>query len=905
MRLNETKHTGWLYSLLAFLIPALGITIVMLIRGFAPFGDSSMLFSDMYHQYYPFFVSYRRALLSGESLLFNWDVGMGLNYLGLIAYYLASPLNLFSIFVPESHLLTYFSFLVPIKLGFAGLFFSIFLRKTFRRSDLSVSLFSGFYGLCAWALAYQWNIMWLDTFALLPLVVLGEIQLLQNRKFILYTISLFVSVLANYYIGFFTCIFVVLIFLCYEICAWKGIKPFLADFGRITLFSLLAIGMTAFLEFPAYMALQTTQSGINTFPKELAFNLADSTTWADFFDAMRQVAGNTNGGTPLNFKEQYGLPNLYCGVICTILIFLFITSKHIPIRQRLCTVGLLLFLNISFIVRQLDYMWHGFHFTNMIPYRFSFLYSFVMIYAAYRAYTIRRTFQLWQIITALVLTLGIMLCGYDIANGVYWIYNLVFILFYGIAFLIPHFISKKAPVDKDTIIERCSQRKEFRLISNFSILGTICIELVIILVCFGIQFTGVNVNNYPEGTTNSTQAFQSIREKEGDTFSRTEVTQPQTLNDGALNGYYGISTFTSSANVNVTKYTQAIGLSAKDSYNRYTYLEGSPVTNLFLNLRYLVERNDVQKENSYFDKVSSHGNTKVLENNAYLPLGFMVNENMLDVNFKQAYQELDATHGNWNNIAFQNKLFSAATGVETNVWDMVTGKRLSVSTSGVTIDINDGTATRVYQASKNGGTLTYRYVANNTGYACLDLYIGLYDSTYNQINGYSVWKNGEKLYSDHYNLPFVLGVADVVTGDVIELKIDCYKNEHGLVTAHCGILNETVFREGYHILNQSTYQVKEFSNNKITGTIHCEKDGLMYTSIPQDGNWIAIVDGKEVQTIAIGDAMVGLFLTEGTHSVTFVYRNDSFIIGLIVSLVSLTTFIVICIIVAKRKPGSK
>ena len=168
------KRTGrkfhWNYTALAFAIPCMGMLFVMLISQYEPFGKYSMLYSDMYHQYYPFFVAFRRALRSGSGLLYTWSIGMGMDYLGLISYYLASPLNLLSVLVPEGWLLEFFSLLVPVKLGFAGMFFAIFLKKLFGKNDASIAVFGGFYGLCAWALGYQWNVMWLDTFALLPLV---------------------------------------------------------------------------------------------------------------------------------------------------------------------------------------------------------------------------------------------------------------------------------------------------------------------------------------------------------------------------------------------------------------------------------------------------------------------------------------------------------------------------------------------------------------------------------------------------------------------------------------------------------------------------------------------------------------------------------------------------------------
>ena len=446
MTLPQRKSIKWNYLALAFALPCVGMLFVMLISQYEPFGNYSMLYSDMYHQYYPFFVAFRQALRSGEGLLYTWSVGMGMDYLGLIAYYLASPLNLLSVLVPEGWLLEYFSLLVPIKLGFAGLFFGIFLKKMFGKDDFSISLFGGFYGLCAWALGFQWNIMWLDTFALLPLVALGTVALLREKKFRLYTLSLFASIFANYYIGLFTCIFVFLLFFVYQICCWGGWKKFFTDLCRIALFSALAIGMTAILELPALAALQTTQSSVNQFPSGFRLNIASSNTFLGLLDGMRQVAGNMGGALEPNFKE--GLPNVYCGIISVMLMFLYLMAKGISLREKICTVLLLLFFNVSFIIRQLDYIWHGFHFTNMIPYRFSFLYSFVVLYMAYRAWVMRRKFSPWQIIGASLLASGILACSKELTETIplsilswevdfplYLVYNWAFLVLYLLAML--------------------------------------------------------------------------------------------------------------------------------------------------------------------------------------------------------------------------------------------------------------------------------------------------------------------------------------------------------------------------------------------------------------------------------------------------------------------------------------
>ena len=78
MDLRKLKEMKWNYLAIAFGIPVAGMLVLMIIAGAEPFGQNSMLYSDMYHQYYPFFKAFRRALLSGDSQL-ERGTGYGLS----------------------------------------------------------------------------------------------------------------------------------------------------------------------------------------------------------------------------------------------------------------------------------------------------------------------------------------------------------------------------------------------------------------------------------------------------------------------------------------------------------------------------------------------------------------------------------------------------------------------------------------------------------------------------------------------------------------------------------------------------------------------------------------------------------------------------------------------------------
>lgn len=880
MILPQGKRFKWNYLALAFALPCAGMLFVMMISQYAPFGKYSMLYSDMYHQYYPFFVEFRRALRSGDGLLYTWSIGMGMDYLGLIAYYLASPLNLLSVLVPEGLLLDFFSLLVPVKLGFAGLCFAVFLKKLFGKDDLSISVFGAFYGLCAWSLGFQWNVMWLDTFALLPLVALGTVYLLRDKKFLLYTLTLFFSIFANYYIGLFTCIFVFLLFFAYEICRWGGWKKFFSDLCRIALFSALAIGMTAVLELPALVALQTTQSSVNKFPTGFRLNIASTNTLLGLFDAMRQVAGNMGGAIEPNFKE--GLPNVYCGIISVVLMFLYLMARDVKKRDKVCTVMLLVFFNISFIIRQLDYIWHGFHFTNMIPYRFSFLYSFVVLYMAYRAWLMRRKFNTWQIIGAGVLAAAVLSCSNELTETVplelgpleldfplYFAYNLVFLVMYLLAMLCGN-IEEPIPEDatERQIARARAERYRQRNRSRALVLCIMAVELIGNLICFGLYFTGTSVANYPKGTTYTASVIRYMHEREKrNLFFRAETTHSQTLNDGALNGYNGVSAFTSSANVQTTLFMQALGYGAKNTYNRYLFEESSPVANLFLGLKYMIERDGKDKESSFFQDVNHFGDTTLLENQAYLPLGFLAEEELAELTFDASV----------NAFQFQNDLFSAATGLNSEVWHRIDGANLTITGNGATVNESNTSGYCRYSDTSANSNVTYSYIADRDGFLCIHLNLP-------KRNDFYVSVNGVELYKETISLPQMLAVDDVQTGDVIDIRIVCDAGEDSSMTVSAAILNHDRFQKGYDILNASTLELTSFETTRLAGTITCDRDGLLYTSIPQNGNWSVTVDGQPAEIRLVGECMIAVELSEGTHAVVYTYRSEALSLGWKISL---------------------
>ena len=391
IKVKQPWNLRGMTMLLAFLIPTGIMLALFVINKIYPFGDRSFLFSDMYHQYMPFFSELLHKIRGGESFNFSFQVGIGSNFLALFGYYLASPFHVFSLLVPESHLMEFMSYLIVVKIGLAGLTACIYLqnrartseingfccgtpdgrtagdRRTMSAADWGALLFSCFYALSGFMAAYNYNIMWVDCVVLLPLIVLGLERLVKEGRWGMYCVTLALSIFTNFYLSIMICIFLVLYFILLLVTE----KNRLRSIGLFGLFSLLAGGMAAVLLMPEVCAILETDFGDMNFPKKVE----------SYFSVLDMLARHC-----VCVYTERGLahwPNIFCGSAVLMLVPMYLMNKKISIREKFCRLALTGFMLLSFGTNILDFIWHGLNYPDSLPARQSFIYIFLVLTMCY------------------------------------------------------------------------------------------------------------------------------------------------------------------------------------------------------------------------------------------------------------------------------------------------------------------------------------------------------------------------------------------------------------------------------------------------------------------------------------------------------------------------------------------
>jgi len=146
---TEIKGIPHEYQWAAFLLPMFLLCAVFLSYRVHPFGDTSLLTCDLFHQYAPILAEIRTKILAGDSLFYTWNMGLGTNFLPILTYNGASPLNVILLLFPQAYMSDAITLMILLRTGLAGLFFSLMIYSYHKADKIRIPS-----GVCLPVLTY-------------------------------------------------------------------------------------------------------------------------------------------------------------------------------------------------------------------------------------------------------------------------------------------------------------------------------------------------------------------------------------------------------------------------------------------------------------------------------------------------------------------------------------------------------------------------------------------------------------------------------------------------------------------------------------------------------------------------------------------------------------------------------
>lgn len=854
------------YVFLTTVLATACIAVIYVIFSVFPFGSITVMRMDLYHQYGPLFAELYDRIVEHKSLLYSWITGGGSSFLGNYLNYLSSPLS-FLIFLFDKEDISYaITFIVAFKCILSATSFSYYLKKSFNKDNYFLSAFGILYAFSAYFLAYYWNVMWLDAMIMLPLIALGIEKIFKTGDIKLYTVSLVILFFANYYMGYMCCIFAVLyFFVCFintysndgklnenavyeKKYSTKALmnNVFINRGVKFAFASIIAALICAITLVPVFMILKNSSATSGTFPQ----------TFKSYFDLLDLITSHfALLETTIRSSGDNVLPNIYTGILTFILLPLFLVNNKIKLKEKATYVVLIIFFVFCFNNNCAEYIWHAFHFPNDLPYRYSYMYSFIIAVMGYKTILNFKGIKVKDIAyTGLAIISFVIICQKfltkKMTNSTIYATIIFVALWCGFLFLL-----KNKNAQKKTV--------------SFVLVTFILCETIISSIV-GLPLNQDN-KNYKENYKTYTDAINYIDNKDSG-FYRTELCYLNTRMDPAYYGYNGISVFSSMAYESYSQLQSSLGMQS-NKVNSYTYNTQTPVYNMMFNIKYLIQTDvSLAPSSNLYKKIytTSDKKSNVYESKYNLPIAYCVNSKIDDWVTDEG-----------NPFEIQSDFVKLATGYS-NVFKPVEYN----STDFDAVSGDDVTENGTYwleksDSSSNYGTETVSLSPTIDG----NLYLYVKSSDLKTIT-----VNSEKVSDITQSMEdaYILDLGYHNKGDEVLVSLDASKMESESTSFdfYCYTADDTVVKNMYNSLAGNSLNVESYSDTTIKGTVKAKENCYLYSSIPYDDGWSVYVDGKKAETFEIGGTLLAIELTPGQHKIEYKYFPVGFLYGIIISAVT-------------------
>ena len=869
------------YVFAAFLIPVILMGIAYITFGIYPFGEKSVLSLDLNAQYVFYFDYVHDVIGNGESLMYSWSRNLSGEFMGIIGYYLASPFNILVWIFPRSMITEGLLTMILAKFGACGVTFALFAHKSQKLSKTTAALFAPMYAMCAYMVVQTMDPMWLDCVIALQLICWGIDSLIKENRFRLLIGSLVYAFVSNFYIGFMAAIFSVLYFICryFSLETYTGntagniAKKFVTKGAFFGICGIVSAMMSAFMILPVYNSLQNGKFSFTEPDYSLAANF-------NLIDIARKLFPNT-----YDTVRMEGLPALFCGSLALVLAAGFFCAKAYPFKKKLAAGTLIGLLVISMYIRPVDMMWHGGQMPNWLPYRYSFMLSFVIVALAAHCFE--------QLRTVRARTLGAITLSY-IALIIYTEAQDTFIttlgnsgreVFDGITVALPAILF--IAVAGITVFAARYYMKNGELSKTGVILVTavICAEL-----CF--NSTNTLTKMHTDITFSTRDSYLSVilplREKveeikaEDDGFYRIEKTFFRSVNDPMAVNMYGLSHSSSTLNAKAIDMLGYFGFTSNGHYSRFS--GNTPLTCDIFGVRYILGC-----EGNSTANIKTADDITVTENADALPIGYLVKNKVSSLELEK-----------YNVFDNQNALLNAMTGGNRDFFTVFSADGepyYENCIKGTFENQHIGFTEATGEAS-----VTYTITVPKSGEVYMYIPTDYQREVSYYVNG--AYK-GICFESDNHNIK---DLGKFERDEEVEVKLVLKKSDLYFRDPQFAVYNEdaeTAAIAQMWEINSDT-KVEKVSQTDIRFTVNAKSGEMLFTTIPAEKGWTVYVDGvKTDYGTALNDALMTVELSEGEHVVEFKFFAAGLGLGLILTVAGIAIFVGMILIYLKIKKPVK
>lgn len=814
------------------------LTVIFILKGIYPFGNNSLIWGDMHDQITAIYYHFYDCFKSNSSLLIDFSSSGGVNFIGILAYYILSPLSFITLLVKREEIYLVVSVIIAFKILISSLTCLYTIRTFFKKlpSLLSV-LLAIIYAFSGYSIIMYQITPWIDAMYMFPLIIIGLKKVLDLEKPTWYIVTLTLSMIFSFYVTVMVIIFIFLASFIY-LLVYKNTKEErkkgILALGISTVISLL---LSAFIVIPSYLQISiSSRMGSN----------------------INNILNSKTG--PITDKLSMFL---FGGLVYTGLLLLINNfKKHKKFLSFYIPVCLIVF--IPLIIEPINKIWH-FGSYAFFPYRFGFISMFLLVFGAGYAFNnyepIKKINLKRNKLISIILTLVISIS--------------TFIIMY------VNYKDFQISIETLTISGNHLLLLVLLLSTSSSIIGCFIILLlnkkldnfVLVLISI-ISITHITVNtSIYLGMDHEQDILMSQYEElidiskdyEKDNYYRVKNEAiNMIMNSGMVMKYHTWDHFTSLTDSNNLESLRRLGYS---SVWVKTYSKGG---NLFLDSvlgnKYIITRKKVDSE--YYNLVKKYGSLYFYELNNKPSYGYLINNN-------------DTIKDKKNSFEISNSIYKNITGKDENIFEIVDefdrkNIRLSSYSNNIYYEIIDKEAFNYLETNikvKGKKTLyleSYRSLINGENYDMLEkMNIYINDKLYKQ-----------KAFEENDNGALNLGTYK---DENINIKIEFIKSID-LHTLTIGIMDNLKYEK---FIEEEYIETNiKYNGNKITAKINTDEEKIIMLPIAYNEGYKATNNDEELKIIKVYDNFIGIKLNKGENNIKISYIPTGLIPSIIISMIT-------------------